>query len=96
MLGLLPQDPQKGPSLGGAVYPDDRVVALLDVSMAPGPLKATIALFSAKQYADAFDVLAGATALKEGPALAGQFLLGSGLRSATTEPARPADDLSAK
>lgn len=48
-------------SLKGAVYPDDRAVALLDVSMQPGPLGATIAICSAGQYADAFDVLAGAS-----------------------------------
>jgi len=46
-------------SLEGPVYPDDRAVALLDVTMAPGSLEATIAVCSERQYADAFDVLSG-------------------------------------
>lgn len=46
-------------SLQGPVYPDDRAVALLDVTMAPGPLQATITICSERQYADAFDVLSG-------------------------------------
>lgn len=46
-------------SMKGPVYPDDRAVALLDVSLRPGPLQAEIAFCSARQYADAFDVLSG-------------------------------------
>jgi hypothetical protein len=46
-------------SMQGPVYSDDRVVALLDVSLQPGPLQAEIAFCSARQYADAFDVLCG-------------------------------------
>jgi hypothetical protein len=49
-------------SLEGPVYPDDRAVALLDVNTVPGPLEATIAVCSARQYADAFDVLSGVSA----------------------------------
>jgi hypothetical protein len=49
-------------SLEGPVYPDDRAVSLLDVVMAPGPREATIDICSERQYADAFDVLAGVSA----------------------------------
>lgn len=49
-------------SLKGPVYTDDRAVTLLDVEVSSGPLSATISACSAREYADAFDVLCGASA----------------------------------
>jgi hypothetical protein len=46
-------------SLKGPVYPDDRSVALLDVELVQGPRQAEIAVCSAREYADAFDILSG-------------------------------------
>lgn len=52
-------------SLEGPVFTDDRAVALLDVEVSPGPLAATIAACSAREYADAFDVLSGASSERD-------------------------------
>lgn len=46
-------------AMQGAIFVDDRAVALLDVTTSPGPLSAKIATCAVNEYADAFDVLAG-------------------------------------
>jgi hypothetical protein len=48
-------------NLQGALYVDDREVALLDVAFRSGPLEARIGACSQGRYTDAFDILGGAS-----------------------------------
>jgi hypothetical protein len=69
LSGVSPSQPDRArrtvkailDSLQGPLYADDREVALLDVVFRPGPLRAKISACSQRQYADAFDILGGAS-----------------------------------